>query len=77
MYILEIFCLEPPTLANGDVMLSSQGVSVGTTSTYSCDYGYVLVGQATRTCEDVRGETIGTWSGTAPVCEGTNSKQTQ
>ena len=56
-------------------MLSSQEITVGTMNTYSCDSAYILVGQATRTCEDVRGETIGTWSGTTPVCEGTNSNE--
>ncbi len=62
---------------NGEAVLSSQEMSVGTMTTYSCDPGYVLVGQATRTCEDARGETIGIWSGTTPICEGTNHKQKQ
>ncbi len=56
-------------------MLSSQDMSVGTMTTYYCVSGYVLVGQVTRTCEDARGETIGIWSGTTPICEGTNHKQ--
>ncbi len=75
MHALEIFCLEPPTPVNGEAVWSSQEMSVGTMTTYSCDSGYVLVGQATRTCEDARGETIGIWSGTTPICEGTNNKK--
>ena len=75
MHVLETFCLEPPTPVNGDAVLSSQEMSVGTMATYSCDSGYVLVGLVTRTCEDVRGEIIGTWSGTTPACEGTHNKQ--
>ena len=74
LYILEIFCLEAPIPVNGEV-LSSQDMSVGTMTTYYCVSGYVLVGQVTRTCEDARGETIGIWSGTTPICEGTNNKQ--
>ncbi len=74
-FLSEILCLEPPTPVNGDAVLSSQGMSVGTTANYSCDSGYVLVGQAIRTCEDVNGDIIGRWSGTTPICEGTNSQQ--
>ncbi len=68
--ILAIICLEPPTPENGDVILSSQVISVDTTATYTCDSGYILVGQTTRACDDARGEIIGTWSGTTPICEG-------
>ena len=35
----------------------------GQTATYSCDAGYNLVGNSTRTCEEV-------WSGTEPTCQG-------
>ena len=41
------------------------GTTVGQTATYSCDTGYNLVGNSTRTCQ-----ATGEWSGSAPVCEG-------
>ena len=31
---------------------------------YSCDYGYILVGKATQTCQS-----DGVWGGKAPVCK--------
>lgn len=37
----------------------------GDVATYSCDVGYALVGDSTRTCGD-----DGSWSGTAPTCAG-------
>ena len=52
--------LEDPE--NGVVMLS--GNTVGSTATYECDAGYVLVGgEETRTCQE-----NGQWSGAAPSC---------
>ena len=47
-------------------------VTVGTTATYQCNPGYVLVGNITRTCEDSGNGTLGTWttgSGIDPICE--------
>ena len=49
----DIECPEPPLLVNGNVVLSSQVLGVGTTATYSCDPGYVLVGETIRTCGDI------------------------
>ena len=45
---------------------------LGSVATYSCDPGYALVGQSTRTCKDTNGGTVttGTWSGTPPYCQG-------
>ena len=63
-------CLEPTAPLNGNMVLSSQQLGVGTTATYSCDRGYVLVGETTRTCEDTNGNTIGVWNGSMPICEG-------
>jgi CUB/sushi domain-containing protein len=51
--------LAAPT--NGSV--SAPTLTAGSTATYSCGNGYVLVGAATRTCQ-----TDGTWSGTAATC---------
>ena len=36
-------------------------------ATYSCDAGYGLVGDLTRTCDSAD-----TWSGTEPTCESEN-----
>ena len=48
--------------ANGQVFFSS--TVEGSVATYSCDSGFVINGEVTRTCgED------GTWSGEAPTCE--------
>ena len=47
--------------ANGQVDLTS----FGQTATYSCNTGYNLVGDSTRTCE-----ATGNWSGSAPTCVG-------
>ena len=41
------------------------GTTVGQTATYSCNTGYNLVGDSTRTCQ-----ATGNWSGSAPTCEG-------
>ena len=60
--------LEAPD--NGTIVISStsQLLGVGTTATYSCDPGYVLAGETTRTCEDRNSGTTGTWSGRQPYC---------
>ena len=61
--------------SNGVVSISTgtHGVNlgVGAIATYSCNSGYGLVGQASRTCVS-GGGTTGTWSGTQPTCEGKN-----
>ena len=51
--------------ANGQVDLTS-GTTFGQTATYSCNTGYNLVGDSTRTCQ-----ATGVWSGSAPTCQGT------
>ena len=50
--------------ANGQVTHTA-GTTYGQTATYSCDTGYILVGNRTRTCE-----ATGNWSGSAPTCQG-------
>ena len=50
--------------ANGQVDLTS-GTTFGQTATYSCNTGYNLVGDSTRTCQ-----ATGEWSGSAPTCQG-------
>ena len=41
------------------------GTTFGQTATYSCNTGYNLVGDSTRTCQ-----AEGNWSGSAPTCQG-------
>ena len=50
--------------ANGRVDHTA-GSSLGQTAQYSCDTGYNLVGDSTRTCQ-----ATGNWSGSAPTCQG-------
>ena len=63
-------------LENGEINLASGPNSLshglGSVATYSCDPGYALVGQTTRTCEDTNGGTVttGTWSRRQPICQG-------
>ena len=54
--------LTDPT--NGQVTHTS-GTTFGQTATYSCNTGYKLVENNTRTCQ-----TTGVWSGSAPTCQG-------
>ena len=49
--------------ANGQVSHTA-GTTFGQTATYSCNTGYNLVGDSTRTCEATEN-----WSGSAPTCE--------
>ena len=46
--------------ANSQVSYTGR-TTFGQTATYSCDAGYSLVGNSTRTCQ-------GVWSGTEPTC---------
>ena len=50
--------------ANGRVDLTS-GTTFRQTATYSCNTGYNLVGDSTRTCQ-----TTENWSGSVPTCQG-------
>ena len=49
--------------ANGQVSHTT-GTTFGQTATYSCNTGYNLVGDSTRTCQ-----ATGEWSGSEPTCE--------
>ena len=72
----ETVCPEPQTPDNGTVSTATSSTSnnygLDSVATYSCNTGFVLVGQTTRVCDDVRiGDVrIGTWSGSLPTCEG-------
>ena len=48
---------------NGSVTHTS-GTTFGQTATYSCNTGYNLVGDSTRTCQ-----ATGVWSGSEPTCQ--------
>ena len=50
---------------NGQVS-HTDGTTFRQTTTYSCDTGYILVGDNTRTCQ-----ATGVWSGSTPSCQGT------
>ena len=49
--------------ANGQVSQAA-GTTFGETATYSCNTGYNLVGDNTRTCQ-----ATGEWSGSEPACQ--------
>ena len=59
-------CLSLPPLLNGMIAYNSPAsFRENTVATYSCNYGYLLIGESTRTCQsDI------TWSNTAPYCIG-------
>ena len=50
--------------ANGRVSHTAR-TTFGMTATYSCNTGYILVGNSIRTCQ-----ATGRWSGSAPTCQG-------
>ena len=56
-------CRIPNAPANGQLGVS--GTNNRQTATYSCDTGYNLVGNSTRTCQ-----AGGVWSGSEPTCQG-------
>ena len=49
--------------ANGQVSTTG-GTTFGQTATYSCNTGYNLVGDSTRSCQ-----ANGDWSGSDPTCQ--------
>ena len=56
-------CGNLPDPANGRVS-HTPGTTFGETATYSCNLGYNLVGDRTRTCQ-----ATGVWSESAPTCQ--------
>ncbi|XP_072164876.1 sushi, von Willebrand factor type A, EGF and pentraxin domain-containing protein 1-like [Diadema setosum] len=59
-------CGEPDDLENGNV--GSNSNTFGDTATYSCNDGYDLEGEPTRTCESNNNDGV-QWSGDAPTCK--------
>ena len=60
-FIVDCGALEKPV--SGSVSFSN-GTVMGSLATYSCDAGYAVQGNTTRTCL-----ASGSWSATAPTCE--------
>ena len=64
LFSTAVDCGSLPDPANGRVDHTA-GTSLGQTAIYSCNTGYNLVGDSTRTCQATR-----IWSGSAPTCQG-------
>ena len=54
------------TIPDNGTVSHTGGTTFGQTATYSCNIGYNLVGDSNRSCQ-----AEGSWSGSAPTCEGT------
>ena len=66
VYILPSTVVDCRTLSNpvnGQVNTTA-GTTFGQTATYSCNTGYNLMGNSTRTCQ-----ATGQWNGSEPTCE--------
>ena len=59
--VIDCGSLDDPT--NGQVSLDE--TTVGSIATYTCDPGFMLIGNMERTCQE-----NGEWSGNEPTCEG-------
>ena len=67
MYFLILAVVDCGNLTNpgNGSVTHTAGTTFGQTATYSCDTGYNLVGNSTRTCQ-----ATGNWSGSVPTCQG-------
>ncbi len=67
-----VYCPVLTAPGNGSVTVSSgfNPLSVGSVATYSCDPGYALLGTTTRNCADPDSDSVGTWTGAMPECQG-------
>ena len=67
------------SLANGMITYATDSIpefAIGSVATHSCDAGFALVGDMTRTCEDDdQADIIGVWKGSLPTCERKNFKR--
>ena len=63
MFVTVVDCGSLTDPANGAVSLTN--TTYNSVATYSCNNGYNLVGDTTRTCQ-----ASGSWSETAPTCIG-------
>ena len=64
LFLTAVDCGNLPDPDNGQVNHTA-GTTFGQTATYSCNTGYNLVGDSTRTCQ-----ATGNWSGSVPTCRG-------
>ncbi len=68
MFTISGPCFDLPQLMNG-VIAYTDGLAdsrpINTIATYTCDNGYTLTGGSFRQCQN-----DGTWSGSAPTCQG-------
>ena len=64
LFLIAVDCDSLADPVNGQVTHTA-GTTLGQTATYSCNAGYNLVGNSTRTCQ-----VTGVWSGSEPTCQG-------
>ena len=57
-----IDCGSPGALENG--MVTNNGTFVTSVATFTCDFGYELIGDTQRVCQS-----DGTWSNMVPTCD--------
>ena len=67
LHTVRVACPDLSAPLNGQVTVNDINDVEGSTATYSCDETYILVGGATRTCENT-GQVEGVWNGSAPMC---------
>ena len=68
-----ITCLSLEAIANGQITYSPDTISpynFGTVATFTCNTGFSLSGDMTRTCGGDGSSQSGVWSGSSPVCVG-------
>ena len=64
IFLTAVDCRALINPANGQV-IHTAGTTYGQTATYSCNTGYNLAGNSTRTCL-----ATGRWSSSVPTCQG-------
>ena len=68
--ISAIICLPLGAITNGQVTYSTFPHNFGTVATFTCNTGFSLSGDSTRTCGGDGSSQNGVWSGSSPVCVG-------
>ena len=74
-----ITCSVLPLISNGVISYSAATTAsydFTTTATYSCNDGFFLQGSDRRECTGDSADTVGEWSGSAPVCSGMITRMT-
>ncbi|XP_047481240.1 LOW QUALITY PROTEIN: sushi, von Willebrand factor type A, EGF and pentraxin domain-containing protein 1-like [Penaeus chinensis] len=61
---IQILCPSPLQITNGKIVSGGSGSTFGASVTYECGPGYIMTGDATRTCTD-----SGSWTGDNPQCK--------